>query len=77
MKTSSPFPASCQLFNASSVTAVVNAISSRSVFNVCYNPRLIKFIKFLLVKMDLLRKFFLSCSSHPSHTCYYIGKLNK
>lgn len=39
VKTCSPFPASIQLLNASSVTAVVNAISSRSVFNVCYNPR--------------------------------------
>lgn len=39
VKASSPFPTSSQLYNASNVTALVNAISSRSVFNVCYNPR--------------------------------------
>lgn len=39
VKTSPTFPASSHLFNASSITAAVNAISSRSVFNICYNPR--------------------------------------
>lgn len=39
VKTSPTFPASSHLFNASSITAAVNAISSKSVFNICYNPR--------------------------------------
>ncbi|KAK6149957.1 hypothetical protein DH2020_017482 [Rehmannia glutinosa] len=32
-------PPSSQLFKASSVAAVVNAISTRSTFDICYNPR--------------------------------------
>ncbi|RVW95885.1 Auxin response factor 3 [Vitis vinifera] len=40
IKGSSPFPALCsQQLNLNTLTAVVNAISTRSVFNICYNPR--------------------------------------
>ncbi|KAI3456215.1 hypothetical protein Pfo_012878 [Paulownia fortunei] len=33
------FPPNSQKFNASSVAAVVNAISMRNTFDICYNPR--------------------------------------
>lgn len=39
LKSSSTFPTTSQQFNASSITSVVNAVSTRSVFNICYNPR--------------------------------------
>ncbi|KAL3519835.1 hypothetical protein ACH5RR_017984 [Cinchona calisaya] len=39
VKSSSTFPTASQQFNSSSITSVVNAVSTRSVFNICYNPR--------------------------------------
>lgn len=40
-------------FNASSVAAVVNAISTRSSFNICYNPRYVNLLC-IFSRLDLL-----------------------
>lgn len=46
-------PITNQQFNASSISAVVTAISTRSTFDICYNPR---YICFQVTYADVVRK---------------------